>query len=145
MTHFAPPVVKESERLLLDIEVAVQRWPRSHRYGVGADLRKQALALAVGANLAWREQGRRAAHVRGLVEGVEQLKVLLQLGSQLKAFASFGQFERLARQAHSVGRQVGGWSKSESHPKTQNCGRQDGAPRARSGTEYPRRPAGANR
>jgi hypothetical protein len=144
MTHFAPPVVKAAERILLDLELAVRRWPRSHRYGIGKDLREQALALAVGANLAWREQSRRVEHVRGLVEGVEALKVLLQLGSQLKAFSSFGQFDLLARQAHDLGRQVGGWSKSE-HPKTQNCGRQDGAPRARSGTEYPRRPRGANR
>jgi hypothetical protein len=145
MTHFAPPAVKAAERILLDIEVAVRRWPRVHRYAVGAELRKQALALAVGANLAWREQSRRGEHVRAMVQGVEALKVLLQLGSQLKAFNSFGQFEQIARQAHDLGRQVGGWSKSEQHPKTQNCGRQDGAPRARSGTEYPRRPIGANR
>ena len=145
MTHFAPPVVKAAERILLDIELAVRRWPRSHRYGIGADLRRQALALAVGANLAWREQSRRGEHVRGLVEGIESMKVLLQLGSQLRAFSSFGQFEQLARQAHDLGRQVGGWSKSEQHPKTQNCGRQDGAPQARTGTEYSRRPKGANR
>ena len=145
MTHFAPPVVKAAERILLDVELAVRRWPRSHRYAIGGDLRKQALTLAVRANLAWREQGRRGEHVRALVTGVEALKVLLQLGSQLKAFNSFGQFEQLARQAHDLGRQVGGWSKSEQCPKTQNCGRQDGAPQARSGTEYSRRPSGANR
>ena len=145
MTHFAPPVVKAAERILLEVEQAVRRWPRAYRYEVGRELRAHALSLAVTANLAWREPSRRAEHVRALVEGVERLKVLLQLGSQLKAFTSFGQFEQLARQAHDLGRQVGGWSKSESHPKTQNCGRQDGAPRARSGTEYPRRPRGANR
>ncbi|PRH82830.1 four helix bundle protein [Arenimonas caeni] len=142
MGHFAPPIVKAAERLLLDVELAVRGWPRCHKYGAGKDLREVALQLATVATLAWLEPSRRLEHVRALVEGVQRLKVLLQLGKRLQAFRSFGQFDQLARQAHGLGAQAGGWWKDLQSPKAQSPGRHRG-PGARHGTEYPGRPSRA--
>ncbi len=143
MAHFAPPIVKAAERLLLDIELAVRGWPRSHKYGAGKELRDVALQLATLSNLAWLEPSRREQHVRELVENVQRLKVLLQLGKRLQVFRSFGQFDQLARQAHGLGAQAGGWWKDLQSPNAQSPGRACG-PGARHGTEYPGRPRRAN-
>lgn len=36
-----PPIVKQAERLMLEIEIAVRQFPRYHKYAVGAELREQ--------------------------------------------------------------------------------------------------------
>lgn len=41
MPHFAPPIVKAAERLLLDIELAVRHWPRYHKYASGTHTSKE--------------------------------------------------------------------------------------------------------
>jgi hypothetical protein len=48
-----------------------------------------------------------------LVWAIDTLKIQLQLCSRLQAFASFGQFEALARLAYQLGRQAGGWLKQK--------------------------------
>ena len=106
-----PPIVRLAERLLADIEQAVARWNRSHRYTHGARLRDQAMTVAIVATLAWRERDRRATHVHELVRAIDVLKLCLQLGSRIRAFASLRQFEALSRLAHDLGRQAGGWAK----------------------------------
>jgi hypothetical protein len=42
MTYQAPPVVKLSESLLVEIERVVRAFPRYHKYTVGAELRADA-------------------------------------------------------------------------------------------------------
>ncbi len=121
MTFQLPPIVKLAERILLDIEQAVRRFPRYHRYSVGADLRSQAMEVARLGHRAWRAQQERPAVLERLAEAVDDLKLTLQLASQLKAFGSFAQFEAISRQAFDLGRQVGGWRKQQ-HPKGQNAG-----------------------
>ena len=41
----------------------------------------------------------------------EDLKVLIQLAKEVKAFASFKQFQEAAELAVSIGKQRGGWLK----------------------------------
>jgi hypothetical protein len=67
--------------------------------------------------------------VSELVWAVDELKLSLQLGSQLKAFKNFSQFERLIRAAEEVGRSAGGW-KRQLHRKGQNSGTAPGRERA---------------
>ena len=42
MSFSLPPIVKAAERLLLEIEQAVRRFPRYHKYTHGTRLREQA-------------------------------------------------------------------------------------------------------
>jgi hypothetical protein len=114
MTYSLPPIVKLAERLLVDIEQAVRTWPRYHKYAHGAVLRAKAMDVAETAHRAWRDRPRQAQWTQQLVWKIDELKISLQLGSQIRAFASFAQFEALARVAHQLGRQAGGWRKQQS-------------------------------
>ena len=118
--HVAPPIVRTAERLLLDIEKAVRRFPRYHKFTFGSTLRNQAFAVAQLANRAWRQRSKQAARVEQLVWAVDDIKIALQLGSQLRAFASLAQYEAVARVARDLGKQVGGWHR-QLHPKGQNA------------------------
>jgi hypothetical protein len=134
-----PPIARKAEQLVFELEHAVRRFPRYHRYTVGAELRTQAMALAVLTHRAWRERSRQAEHVRDLVWGVDALKLRLQLASQLQAFASFRQFEAIYRTAAELGQQAGGWHRKHS-PHGQNAPARSRPAAARRDTEYSRRP-----
>jgi hypothetical protein len=115
----APPVIRHASSLLRDIELAVLRFPKRHQHVVGKELRQQIMQVAQLANRAWRRPTKRAAFVDSLVEAVDDLKLSMQLAKELHAFASFNQFEDLARKLNELGREVGGWYK-QLHPQGQN-------------------------
>ena len=120
MSFTLPPIVKQAERLLLEIEKAVRTFPRYHKYACGAELRAQALRVCKIAHRAWRHQQQRAKLVGDLVFAIDDLKLLMQLASRLRAFASFAQFEMLSRIASDLGKQAGGWN--QQYPsKVQNA------------------------
>jgi hypothetical protein len=104
----SPTIVKLAERMLKDIEQAVRGFARFHKYQHGAVLRARAMAVAEAAHRAWRERGV-VLYVEQLVDAVDSLKIALQLGQQIHAFASFRQFEAIARVQADLGRQCGGW------------------------------------
>ena len=120
MSFAPPPIVKLAERLLLDVERVVRSFPRYHKYAVGAELRADARKVAQLAHRAWRQRARQAELVTRLVWAVDDMKITMQLASQLRAFESPGQFEALARIARDLGKQVGGWHRQQ-HPKGQNA------------------------
>ena len=119
MSYGLPPIVKAAERLMLEIEQAVRRFPRYHKYTHGTRLREQAMAIARLAHRAWRDQAQRPIWTSKLIWAVDDLKLSLQLGKQIEAFASFAQFEMLARLASELGKQCGGWRKQQ-HRDSQN-------------------------
>ncbi|MFC6351276.1 four helix bundle protein [Stenotrophomonas sp. CW117] len=104
-----PPIIKASERMAVEIENAVRRFPRYHRYQIGSDLRARSQQAFINANTAWRERADQARWVGVLVRDIDALKQLLQIGKRLGAFASFRQFEMLIRLAEELGMQAGGW------------------------------------
>lgn len=129
MSFQYPPIVKLAERLLLEIEQAVRRFPRYHKYAHGARLREQAMAVAQLSHRAWRDRKCQAQWTEKLAFAIDDLKLSLQLGKQIEAFSSFNQFEALARLASDLGRQCGGWRKQQ-HLKGQN-GKEPRAPSQR--------------
>lgn len=122
-----PPIVKTAERMLLEVEQAVRRFPRYHKYAHGTDLRRSAKKVLLLANRAWRDRARQAQWVDELVWASDELRADLQLGKQLEAFRSFKEFEQLIRTAEDLGRQVGGWKKQQ-HAKGQNAAPHGAAP-----------------
>ena len=83
---------KATYDLCLYLEQIVQHFSRYHKYALGADLRdgaRRALKLVVRAN-ARRDK---APVLLQLREELEELKVLLRLGQDVKAFANFTSFE----------------------------------------------------
>lgn len=108
----APPIARLSHRILADVENAVHRFPRFHKYSIGADLRAYAMQIARGIHKAWRDPGHRLDRVLELCSAVDDLKISMQLGKAVKAFGSFAEFEALAKLVHELGQQSGGWLKS---------------------------------
>ena len=139
-----PPLVQQANRLFFDIEQAIDHFARRHKYGFGAKLGAAAFTVALLARRAWAEKESRSTLLHELEIATQGLKLHLQLGKEMKAFASFRQFECLARQADELGRQLGGWKKA-SHPNGQNAAKPQRRAAARPDTEYSRRlPAEAN-
>lgn len=136
-----PPVVHCAERLLAEVTVAVQTFSRGHRFSYGVDLRDRAMHLASVATRAWRDIPRQLQHIDDLVREMDDFRIYLRLGKQIHAFASFAQFEQLARTAEELGRQIGGWRKQQ-HLKGQNpASTESPATGASHDTEYSGRPA----
>ena len=107
------PLWRDATRLLIEMEDAVRRFPRYHKYSLGSELRRQAMDLCrlVARAAQDMDAARRARRVEALVWQVEDLKMSIQLAKELEAFASFAQFQRLAELAVALGKQSGGWWK----------------------------------
>ena len=114
MRHALPPIVKLAERLMADIEIAVAHFPRRHRYTVGARLSEQIFEVTFHAHEAWRDREHRGEHQGQLSISIDRLKLRMQLAQQVHAFASFAQFEALARVAADLGKQCGAWQSKRS-------------------------------
>jgi len=119
MASAAPAIVKQAETLLVEIERAVHRFSRSHKYPYGMELRALAMKVAKLAHRAWRDRAHQMMWIEKLNWAIDDLKLSLQLGCKVRAFQSFAVFEELARLAADLGRQIGGWHRKQ-HPKSQN-------------------------
>lgn len=106
------PIWKDAVALATLLEEAVRRFPRYHKYALGTDLRRQAYAVCRGVVVANGEREGRARAVERLAVTVEELKLLVQMGKEVKAFASFKEFERAAELAVALSKQSGGWRRS---------------------------------
>ena len=106
------PIFKAGYDLCLHLEQVVAKFARTHRHGLGAELREGArrvLRLVVRAN-ARRDKAPVLLEVR---EAVEELKVLCRLGHDVQAFASFNAFEHAITQVVAVAKQNEGWLRSQ--------------------------------
>ncbi|MGB1560764.1 MAG: four helix bundle protein [Sinimarinibacterium flocculans] len=121
------PVIRTlARRLLLDVNAAVKRFARDHRYDTGAELRRDAREVARAADRAWFDRDERASRIKTLVETLDDFKLTLQLAKDLQAFQGWRQFEAIWRIVEDLGAQCGGWHRHHQHLKGQN----PAAPRA---------------
>jgi hypothetical protein len=112
-------IYKAAYDLCLYLEQVVHQFSRYHKYTLGADLRDsagRALRLVVRAN-ARRD---RAPVLLELREELEELKVLLRLGQDVKAFVNFNSFEHAITQVVEIAKQNEGWLKSQGQGQGQN-------------------------
>ncbi|MDP4029237.1 MAG: four helix bundle protein [Gallionella sp.] len=96
--------------LAVHLEHAVRRFPRYHKYTLGTELRQTAqrlCRLVARANDA--KDAARAVALDELVGAVEEMKTLLTLAQEVKAFANFNEFAGAAELTVSLGKQSGGW------------------------------------
>jgi hypothetical protein len=122
------PIWKDAVALTALLEEVVRRFPRYHKYALGADLRRQAYAVCRGVVVANGERDGRLAAVERLVLAVEELKLLIQMGKEVRAFASFQEFERAAELAVALSKQSGGWRRALAEGAGASK-RSEGAPR----------------
>lgn len=122
------PIWKDAVALAVLLEEVVRRFPRYHKYALGTDLRRQAYAVCRAVVVANGERERRLAAVERLVLAVEELKLLIQMGKEVRAFASFQEFERAAERVVALSKQSGGWRRALAEG-AQAPTRPEGAPR----------------
>jgi hypothetical protein len=106
------PIWKQAVELTRRLEESVRRFPRYHKYALGSDLRRQAYRvcrLIVAANAA---QERREQVLDRLAAEVDALKLLIQMGKEVRAFTNFNDFQGAAEGAVALGKQCGGWRRS---------------------------------
>ncbi|MDX9767258.1 MAG: four helix bundle protein [Ectothiorhodospiraceae bacterium] len=104
------PIWKAAMDLAVHLEHAVRRFSRYHKYTLGSELRQTAqrlCRLVARANDARGEQ--RAEALDDLVLAVEEMKTLLTLAQETKAFANFNEFAAAAELTVGLGKQSGGW------------------------------------
>jgi hypothetical protein len=114
-----PPIYKKAYDLCLYLEQVVCNFSRYHKYSLGQDLRdgaRHALRLVVRAN-ARRARGPVLLELR---EEMEELKVLLRLCHDAKAFANFNAFEHAIGCVTEIAKQNEGWLKSQQPGRGQN-------------------------
>lgn len=113
------PIYKSSYDLCLYLEQLVRGFSRYHKYALGADLRdgaRRVLKLIVRAN-ARRDTVPLVLEIR---EELEELKVLLRLCHDVKAFPNFNAFEHALTQVVEIAKQNEGWLKSQRQGHGQN-------------------------
>ena len=105
--------------LTVFIEQAVRDFSRYHRYQLGADLRSSArelTSLVMQANFACDKIG----VITQLRNKSEEMKLLIVLAKEVKAFVSFSQFQQAALLAAEISRQSQGWLNSRQRQRPES-------------------------
>jgi hypothetical protein len=104
------PIYREAFSFLIYCETIVQHFSRYHKYTHGSDLRDTARAvvkLIIRANnLSEKEQALEELRVT-----IEELKVIIRICKEVKAFHNFHSFETAVNQVTDISRQAEGWLK----------------------------------
>ena len=108
-------VYKKSLELVTYLEDTVRSFDRYHKYTVGTDLRntaREVLMLVAKANT----KARRKECLEQAIEKVEELKILVNVCKEIKAFRSFKSFELSTRLIVDISKQCEGWSRYQNVP-----------------------------
>lgn len=127
------PIYKSAYDLCLYFEQVVRNFSRYHKYSIGADLRDSArkvLKLVVRAN-SRRDKEQTLLELR---EELEELKVLLRLCHDAKAFPNFNSFEHAIGLVTEIAKQNEGWLKSQGQSRGQD---RRAMPRGLAGSSVP--------
>ena len=102
------PIFKSAMDLSVYIEQIVRGFEKYHKYTIGVDLREGSKAMLFLINRANLSSDKGGALIR-LRDGCEDMKMLLQLAKELKAFRSFKQFEYSSLLTVSICKQAQAW------------------------------------
>ena len=108
MSNIALPIYKSALALAVYMEQIVRGFEKYHKYTIGVDLRQKSkeLLFNIGdANLA----DNKVVALTKLRNSCEEMKMLIQLSKELKAFKSFKQFEHSSLLAVTVCKQAQAW------------------------------------
>ena len=96
--------------LAVHLEHAVKRFSRYHKYTLGSELRQtaQKLCQLITRSARARESGLLSL-LDELVFQIEDMKTLLTLAQETRAFARFDDFAQATELAVVLGKQSGGW------------------------------------
>ena len=113
------PIYKAAFDLLLNIEKIVAKFSRANKFVYGTDLRNKAkdvIMLVVRANNILDK----LPILEEMRIQLEEIKLLIRICMEIKAFPSFNSFEILINQVVEIAKQNEGWIKSLSKRSGQN-------------------------
>ena len=124
------PIWRDAQLLLVWAEKVVRGFARYHKYTVGTQIRQQAMRVCRGVLRAQACSGHaRLTEVAALHLVAEELKLLLQLAKEVRAFRSWAEFDQGVSLALAVARQCVGWRKALQGAQASRFAEQrDGAP-----------------
>lgn len=105
------PVWKKQLDLVVYLERIVKNFDRHHKYVIGSELRRKAhevLVLLAKANV--KASGPK--HIAEAIEGLEELKILVHVCKEIKAFNKVGNVEYSTKLIVEVLKQCEGWLRS---------------------------------
>lgn len=98
------PIYRESFQFLLYCESIVRNFSKYHKYSHGADLRdtaRQAVKLVIRAN----NSSRKTAVLEELRITLEEIKLIVRICKEVKAFHNFNSFETAINMVTNICRQ----------------------------------------
>ena len=93
----ALPIFRAAMDCAVRVDAAVQKFPKGHKYTLGARLRNTTADIVLDVARANRREGRAEA-LATLTDRVEELKLLLNLGKEVKAFWSLDSYAQVVNQ-----------------------------------------------
>ena len=108
MAYEVLPIYKSALELAVYMEQIVRGFERYHKYTIGVDLRNKSKAILFGAGQANLAEDRLSALVE-LRNRCEEMKMLIHLSRELRAFGSFKQFEHSSLLAVTTCKQAQAW------------------------------------
>jgi hypothetical protein len=109
----ALPIYRKASDLVVLLDRVVRGFPRYHKYTLGTRLRDTAIEVVLQvARCNARDQ--RAAALPRLCDLTEELKLLVNLGKEVEAFKSFGEYQQVMEEVVAVARQTEGWRRATS-------------------------------
>lgn len=106
------PVYKKVLDLTVYFENIVHNFSRYHKYTVGTELRnlsRRILVLIAKANI----KRERIDALSEALQSLEELKILIRICKEIKAFRTFKSYEFATRLTIEVAKQCEGWLKSQ--------------------------------
>ena len=106
------PVYKQALDLTVYFETVVRNFERYHKYTIGTDLRNKCrsiLMMIIKAN----KKSDRKMYLEMTVRRLEELKILIRIAKEIKAFRSLHSFEFATKKTVEVAKQCEGWLKCQ--------------------------------
>lgn len=110
--HEHLPIYKAALDLCIYFEKIIRHFDRHHKYVIGADLRRlsaRCVVLVIKAN----DARSKAALLRELKDLLEEIKILIKVAKEVRAFNSFNSFKVSIKMVDGLIRQCVGWLKSQ--------------------------------
>ncbi len=116
------PVYKKTLDLTAYFEKVVRNFNRYHKYTVGTELRnlsRRILVLIAKANM----KTARKPCLEEALDKLEELKILIRICKEIKAFHSFHSYEVSSKSVIDVIKQCEGWLRSSQNPLSNKTGK----------------------
>lgn len=108
MASEALPIYKSALNLAIYMEQIVRGFEKYHKYTMGVELREKSKTLLFAINRANLSEDK-VQKLTQLRDACEDMKMLIQLSKELKAFKNFKQFEHSSLLAVTVCKQAQAW------------------------------------